>query len=171
MEDRLPEFVHVFVSTFLRLRGGVLYCNRGPRPAFRHDGHVIAANVALPVSGSVRHIAAEIPAGDFPLDVVPDFLRQVGVVDIQVRHDVVPGPADVLDVSFRVRRIVLRPHILRRMAVGHGLALEAGEGGRLKHILRVPLDRHDPLRVSIQHHLPGQIVLRPCPGNGDIVTD
>lgn len=47
-QDAVNQFVHT-VSSFLRLVGGVFYCNRGPGPSLGHNSHVIASDMSLPV--------------------------------------------------------------------------------------------------------------------------
>ena len=104
----------------------------------------------LLIAAPVRNVFAQVPAGDLPGHPIPHVRHQIGVLEDEVSHDVIPGPSDVLDVAFGVAGKVLRPHVLWGMALGDVLALEGGQGRRLKDVLRVAVDGDHPLRVSVK---------------------
>ena len=164
-------FFHSFQS-FLRLSGGVVfYCNTVARPASRHNRHVIAHQVCLPVSVQVWFKPAIIAAGDLPQHAAFHVGSQSGVLDNQVGHGVVPIPAHMLQVPLGVGSLVLRSQHLRRVPPGDVLSLQAGQRRRREHVLLQAVDGHWPLRFSFQPQFSRRIHLRAGPVDRHIVAD
>ena len=149
----------------------VFYCYLVACSASRHNCHVIASDMGLLVSGTVRQIITQVPAGHFPDDMVPDIGDQARVLDVQICHDVVADPADVFHMALGICGEVFRTDILRRMPSGYILSLKAGQGGRLEYVLRIPIDLHQTVRLTVELKLLGKILLLTRPGDGHIVAD
>ena len=129
---------------------------------------MIAANLSLPVPRPLGDVLAQVPAGHLPQHSALYVGNQIGVLYQQVRYQPIPLPADLLYMPPGVVCVVLRPYLLRRVALGYVLALKTGHCRRFKDVLRVPVDHHHPLRVPLQPQFPGQIFLWARPGNGHI---
>ena len=126
----MHKLIHTVIPAFLRLLGGVFYCNRGARPAFRNDGHVIADDVGLLIAILVRLKVAVVAAGHLSQHAVFYVGYQRRVLDDQVGHRVLAFPAHVLQMAFGVSRLVLCVQHFGRVAAGNVLPFKAGQGGR-----------------------------------------
>lgn len=84
----------------------------------------------LGVPVPIRFIGTHISAADLAFHVVHHVGGQRGVVDVQIRYNVIAFPADVLGVAANVGAEILRRHALRGMPVRHRAALEAGQRRR-----------------------------------------
>jgi len=73
--------------------------------------------------------------------------------------------------AFGVGGAIERPHVLRGVAAGDLLALEAGDSSRVEYVLLVPVDPHHPVRVALQEQFPGPVVHLPCAGDGHVMTN
>lgn len=149
----------------------ILYCYLAARPAPGHDGHVIAPYILLPVAVLLRYIAAPVAAGDLPQHAVAHVADKRGVLQVEIRDQTLPAPAYVLDMASGVVHMVLRAYVLRGVAAGDILALKAGHGGGVEHVLRVAVDPHQPVRVALQLQLGGAVVHFAGPGDRHVVAD
>ena len=150
----------------------IFYCHLAACPTAGNNRYMIAPNLPLPVPPiRQRLIHAVIATADLTDNAVPDVADEGGILYEQVRHDVPVLPAHILDVSLGVCRVVHRPHTLHGMIAGHVLSLEAGQGGRIKHIRLIPIYRHQPVRVSLQLQLGGLVGHLTRPGYGYIPAD
>lgn len=144
-----------------------MYCNIVPRPASQDDGNVIAPYIGLIVAPrSIRHEVALIPAGDLSLDAVFNVAGELGVCDVYIPHQIVPGLSHVLDVASGVRSEVLGLHVLWGVVVGYWFALKARYGLLCKYILRAAVHDHRLAGVSVLHHLAGRVLLVARARNG-----
>ena len=148
-----------------------MYCNRGPRPAFRHDGHVIADDMCLLISVQIWFKVAVVAAGYLPEHSALHISSQRWVFDDQVRYRVLSLPAYIFQVPFGVAGLVLRGEHFRRVPPCHILALLACQGRRRKHIFFQPINCDLTLRVSIQVEFSSKVHL--CAGavDGNIPAD
>ena len=149
-----------------------MYCNIAASSALRHDGHVIAANIFLPVA-PVRQgePGAVIAAAEFPLPAAADVAGQGRVENMQIANHLPARPADMLHMAPHIGGGGLGGEQAGRVAVGDVGPLERRQRGGVKHVLRLPDHLDHALRVAVQPQLTGQILHFPRAGDGRVGAD